>query len=48
VLVSPGRAFGPGGAGWIRLALVPSVEGCKEAVEIWRDAITSGSVPGHD
>lgn len=47
VIVSPGRAFGPGGAGWLRLALVPSVDGCKEAVGIWRDAITSGSLPGH-
>ncbi|MGH8905077.1 MAG: succinyldiaminopimelate transaminase [Egibacteraceae bacterium] len=48
VIVSPGRAFGPGGAGWVRLALVPSVEGCKDAVAIWRDAIASGSVPGHE
>lgn len=48
VIVSPGRAFGPGGAGWLRLALVPSVEGCKEAVWIWRDAIASGSLPGHE
>ncbi|MGH8934521.1 MAG: succinyldiaminopimelate transaminase [Egibacteraceae bacterium] len=47
VIVSPGRAFGPGGKGWLRLALVPSVEGCKEAVAIWRDAITAGSVPAH-
>jgi succinyldiaminopimelate transaminase len=48
VIVSPGRAFGPGGVGWLRLALVPSVEGCKEAVGIWRDAIASGGLPGHD
>jgi len=48
VIVSPGRAFGPAGKGWLRLALVPSVEGCKDAVAIWRDAITSGSLPGHD
>lgn len=48
VIVSPGRAFGPGGAGWLRLALVPSVEGCKEAVAIWRDAIASGSLPGYE
>jgi succinyldiaminopimelate transaminase len=47
VIVSPGRAFGPGGAGWLRLALVPNVEGCKEAVAIWRDAIGSRSLPGH-
>lgn len=46
VIVSPGRAFGPAGTGWLRLALVPSVEGCKEAVAIWRDAITGGELPG--
>jgi len=47
VIASPGRAFGPGGQGWLRLALVPSVEGCKEAVAIWRDAIAAGALPGH-
>lgn len=47
VIASPGRAFGPGGSGWLRLALVPSVEGCKEAVAIWRDAIAAGALPGH-
>ncbi|MPZ86493.1 MAG: aminotransferase class I/II-fold pyridoxal phosphate-dependent enzyme [Nitriliruptorales bacterium] len=47
VIASPGRAFGPGGRGWLRLALVPDVEGCKEAVAIWRDAIASGALPGH-
>jgi succinyldiaminopimelate transaminase len=47
VLASPGRAFGPGGRGWLRLALVPDVEGCKEAVAIWRDAIAAGALPGH-
>jgi len=47
VIASPGRAFGPGGRGWLRLALVPSVEGCKEAVAIWRDAIAAGALPGH-
>lgn len=33
VVVSPGRVFGPGGEGFIRLALVPTVEECDEAVE---------------
>lgn len=46
VLASPGRAFGPGGRGWLRLALVPDVEGCKEAVALWRDAIAAGALPG--
>lgn len=31
VVVSPGRAFGPGGEGFLRLALVPSVDECEEA-----------------
>jgi succinyldiaminopimelate transaminase len=48
VIASPGRAFGPGGQGWLRLALVPSAEGCKEAVARWGDAIAAGLLPGHD
>ncbi len=34
VVVSPGRAFGPGGEGHIRLALVPTVEECAAAAEV--------------
>lgn len=33
VVVSPGRAFGPGGEGHLRLALVPSLDECEAAVE---------------
>ncbi len=33
VVVSPGRAFGPGGEGYIRLALVPTLDECVEAAE---------------
>jgi succinyldiaminopimelate transaminase len=47
VIASPGRAFGPAGRGWLRLALVPDVDGCREAVRIWRDAIDAGALPGH-
>jgi succinyldiaminopimelate transaminase len=47
VIASPGRAFGPAGRGWLRLALVPSVDGCHEAVRIWRAAIDAGALPGH-
>lgn len=47
VIASPGRAFGPAGTGWLRLALVPSVEGCREAVAIWGKAIADGVLPGH-
>ena len=34
VVVSPGRAFGPGGEGHVRLALVPTLEECEAAVEV--------------
>ena len=47
IIVSPGRAFGSAGRGWFRLALVPSVDGCREAVRIWSQAIASGALPGH-
>ena len=33
ILVTPGRGFGPGGEGYIRLALVPTVDECDEAAE---------------
>ena len=38
VLLSPGRMFAVGEAGreYVRLALVPSMEQCKAAIEIWR------------
>lgn len=45
IIASPGRAFGPAGAGWLRLALVPSVEGCREAADVWGKAIADGTVP---
>lgn len=40
VVVSPGRAFGAGGEGYIRLALVPSPEECKQAVEVLQQCLT--------
>jgi aspartate/methionine/tyrosine aminotransferase len=45
IVVSAGRVFGPGGAGWLRLALVPTVEGCREAVARWGEAIEAGRLP---
>jgi len=45
-VASPGRAFGPGGTGWLRLALVPTVEGCRAAMAAWRSAIDAGRLPG--
>ncbi len=34
VVVSPGTVFGPGGEGHLRMALVPTIEECAEAVEV--------------
>jgi len=34
VVVSPGRYFGRGGEGYLRLALVPTLEECEQAVEL--------------
>jgi succinyldiaminopimelate transaminase len=46
VVASPGRSFGPAGAGWLRLALVPTVEACRAAVDGWGRAIEDGALPG--
>ncbi len=35
IVISPGGFFGDGGAGWFRLALVPSVEACRHALAVW-------------
>ncbi len=43
VVVSPGRAFGPGGEGHVRLALVPTPEECEAAVEVLVRCLTTGS-----
>lgn len=40
VVVSPGRFFGPGGEGYLRLALVPTVEECEAAVEVVQQCLT--------
>jgi succinyldiaminopimelate transaminase len=45
IVASPGRAFGPGGQGWLRLALVPTVEGCRAAVTSWGAALEAGRLP---
>ncbi len=39
VVVSPGRAFGPGGEGYLRLALVPTVAECRDAVAVLRQCL---------
>jgi len=35
IIVAPGRAFGKGGEGYVRVALVPSIEDCRLAIERW-------------
>ncbi len=45
IIASPGEAFGPGGEGWVRLALVPTVAACRDAVAAWGAAIDRGDLP---
>jgi acetylornithine aminotransferase len=40
VVVSPGRFFGAGGEGHLRLALVPTLEECEAAVEVVSACLT--------
>jgi succinyldiaminopimelate transaminase len=35
IVVSPGESFGPGGEGYFRLALVPSLDQIDRALEVW-------------
>src|SRR5438105_10142563 len=37
IIVSPGEMFGPTGEGYVRLALVPTLEECERAAAILRD-----------
>ncbi|MGH3440644.1 MAG: succinyldiaminopimelate transaminase [Nitriliruptorales bacterium] len=46
VIASPGRTFGAGGTGWVRLALVPTAEECERAVTRWAAAIEAGRLRG--
>jgi aspartate/methionine/tyrosine aminotransferase len=39
VVVSPGRFFGPGGEGFVRLALVPALGECEQAAAALREAL---------
>ena len=41
IVVSPGRAFGSGGEGYIRLALVPTLEDCERAAEELVEALST-------
>ena len=37
LIVSPGKMFGPSGEGYVRFALVPTLEECERAAEILRE-----------
>jgi acetylornithine aminotransferase len=39
VIVSPGEMFGPSGAGYVRFALVPTLEECERAAELLREGL---------
>jgi LL-diaminopimelate aminotransferase len=39
IVVAPGRSFGSGGEGYIRIALVPGLEECKKAIERWENLL---------
>ncbi|RUM42398.1 MAG: succinyldiaminopimelate transaminase [Desulfurobacterium sp.] len=38
IVISPGEFFGKGGEGFFRIALVPTVKECQEAVKVWKRA----------
>ena len=39
IIAAPGSSFGPGGEGYFRVALVPSLKECEEAVARWEALI---------
>lgn len=45
LLATPGRSFGDGGRGWMRLALVPTAHECRLAMDRWATAIEQGRLP---
>lgn len=42
IVVAPGRSFGSGGEGYVRVALVPGLDGCRRAIELWEGLISQG------
>jgi LL-diaminopimelate aminotransferase len=44
IVVAPGRSFGPGGEGYVRIALVPGLEECRRAIERWEGLIREGDL----
>ena len=41
IVVSPGRAFGPGGEEYIRLAMVPTLDECEEAAKAVMECLSN-------
>ena len=39
IVVAPGSSFGPGGEGYVRVALVPDLEQCLRAIDRWGAAL---------
>ena len=39
IIVSPGTFFGPAGEGYFRIALVPTIEECRRAAEIFEEVL---------
>jgi LL-diaminopimelate aminotransferase len=39
IIVSPGTFFGPAGEGYFRIALVPTLEECQRAAEIFEEVL---------
>jgi LL-diaminopimelate aminotransferase len=44
IVVAPGRSFGPGGEGYVRIALVPGLAECKKAIQRWERLIREGEL----
>ena len=40
IVVAPGRSFGAGGEGYVRVALVPGLEECEKAIRRWEGLST--------
>jgi succinyldiaminopimelate transaminase len=44
IVVAPGRSFGSGGEGYVRIALVPGLEECQRAIERWERLVREGDL----
>lgn len=42
IIVAPGRSFGEGGEGYVRVALVPGLDECRRAIELWEEQLHEG------